>query len=97
MRETIRSARYYKSQEQRVRGGIAYACQGDSGNKARREAHERAWALLEVVSGIYRANLDFGVPNVLWTSLTTAQPDITSTEAGTEVLIPFTIHYEARI
>lgn len=28
VRETIRSARYYKSQEHRVRGGIAYACQG---------------------------------------------------------------------
>lgn len=26
--ETIRSARYYKSAERRVRGGVAYACQG---------------------------------------------------------------------
>lgn len=76
---------------------FVYTAQGDSGNEARREAHERAWALVEVVSGIYRTNLDFGVPNVLWTSLATAQPVVMTTEVGTEVLIPFTLHYAARI
>lgn len=77
---------------------FAFGTQGDTGDAARRDAHERAWVIAEAVADLCRTAPTFAVPTVLWTSFSTnAQPRIGSDENGSFAVIPFTIHYRARI